>query len=240
MDVLPQLKPKERTAYDTIHSYLFVEHKPPLTEEEQQYWDPRMILRFLRARDFKIKKTIKMIDQNIKWRASFHPREISTQQLQSFNQLHTVRIAGHDKDRRPVIYFTLDVFRAISPEIRLRYLSHVMESVTSSMDPNVESITWVCDFSAYGSKGDSREERSALQQALSALMDYYPERLGESLTINAPWYLEYLYKISRPFLAAATRNKFHFVKGDTKKIYEFLIKFIDPDQLVATYGGRMP
>jgi hypothetical protein len=66
--------------------------------------------------------------------------------------------------------------------------------------------------------------------------DNYPETLGATLVLNAPWIFGALWKIIKGFLDPVVAAKVIVLDGDWKKT--LLDTYIDADALPAEYGGK--
>ena len=60
----------------------------------------------------------------------------------------------------------------------------------------------------------------------------YPERMNRILVVNISPVFDILYKLFKPFLPTATKQKVVILKN-----YSELLKYIDEDQLPVCYGG---
>jgi len=63
---------------------------------------------------------------------------------------------------------------------------------------------------------------------------YYPEVLGHTYVVNAPWIFSVFWSIVRPWLDPVTASKISVLGSDYKKE---LLKHYDADQLPVEYGG---
>ena len=64
----------------------------------------------------------------------------------------------------------------------------------------------------------------------------FPEILGKTFIINAPWIFSAIWKIAKHMIDKVTQKKISIMSGGYKKE---LLKFIDPSQLPKKLGGEV-
>jgi hypothetical protein len=74
--------------------------------------------------------------------------------------------------------------------------------------------------------------KAAVQGSIKICGDHFPETMGATFIINAPWYFRTIWVIIRSFIDARTAKKV-FVSSNTSD----LSKLIDPEMLPLEYGG---
>ncbi|CAA6663838.1 unnamed protein product [Spirodela intermedia] len=184
-----------------------------------------ILLKFLRARDFKVKDALEMIRSTVIWRKEFGIEKLLEEDLGLPELEKVVFMNGIDKEGHPVCYnkvFSDEEKRKKFLQWRILFLE--------------KGIRQLLDFSPSGvSSMVQREIRLATKQALHLLQDNYPEFVAKKVFINVPWwYLAYNRMIS-PFLTQRTKSKFVFA-GPSKSA-DALFKYIAPEQVPVQFGG---
>ncbi|KAJ6927026.1 patellin-3 [Populus alba x Populus x berolinensis] len=228
-----------------------------VTPEEVSIWgipllaDDRsdvILLKFLRARDFKVKDAFTMLKSTIRWRKEFGIDELLEQDL-GFDDLgKVVFMHGLDKEGHQVCYNVYGEFQnkelyknSFSDEEKrqrfLRWRIQFLEKSIRALDfspGGISTIVQVNDLK--NSPGPAKRElRQATRQALQLLQDNYPEFVAKQIFINVPWWYLTVNRMISPFLTQRTRSKFVFV-GPSKSA-ETLIRYIAAEQIPVKYGG---
>ncbi|KAJ6859060.1 hypothetical protein NC652_041382 [Populus alba x Populus x berolinensis] len=229
---------------------------PPPPPEEVFIWgipllgDERsdvILLKFLRARDFKVKDAFTMIKNTVKWRKEFGIDALLEEDLGA--ELEKVVFThGVDKEGHPVCYNVYGAFQDkelyqncfADEEKRAKFLKWRIQFLEKSIrkldfSPNgICTIVQVSDIK--NSPGPAKSGlRQATNQALSLLQDNYPEFVAKNVFINVPWWYLTFNKMISPFLTHRTKSKFVFA-GPSKSA-ETLFKYIAPEEVPVQYGG---
>ncbi|CAM8930117.1 unnamed protein product [Rhodiola kirilowii] len=205
-----------------------------------------ILLKFLRARDFKPNDSLLMLRNSLAWRRDFNADNIVNEDL-NFKELEGVVAYMHGRDRqgRPVCYNAYGAFKDKEMYDRifgddeklnkfLRWRVQVLEKGIDLLEfkpGGVNSIIQVTDLKDM----PKRELRVASNQILSLFQDNYPELVARKIFINVPWYFSVLYSMFSPFLTQRTKSK--FVISKEGNVAETLYKFIRPEDIPVRYGG---
>ncbi|KAL3574196.1 hypothetical protein D5086_024809 [Populus alba] len=229
---------------------------PPPPPEEVFIWgipllgDERsdvILLKFLRARDFKVKDAFTMIKNTVKWRKEFGIDALLEEELGT--ELEKVVFThGADKEGHPVCYNAYGAFQDkelyqncfADEEKRARFLKwriQFLEKSIRKLDFSPSGICTIVQVSDLkNSPGPAKTGlRQATNQALSLLQDNYPEFVAKNVFINVPWWYLTFNKMISPFLTQRTKSKFVFA-GPSKSA-ETLFKYIAPEEVPVQYGG---
>lgn len=216
----------------------------PLLKDERS---DVILLKFLRARDFKAKDAFVMIKNTIRWRKEFGIDELLDEDLGD-DMEKVVFMHGQDKEGHPVCYNVYGEFqnkelyqKAFSDEEKrmkfLRWRIQLLEKSIRKLDfspGGVSTIFQVSDLK--NSPGPGKKElRLATKQALQVLQDNYPEFVAKQVFINVPWWYLAFYTMISPFMTQRTKSK--FVIALPSKSAETLFKYIPPEQVPIQYGG---
>ncbi|KAI4353471.1 hypothetical protein L6164_002419 [Bauhinia variegata] len=205
-----------------------------------------ILLKFLRARDFRVGDALNMLLKCLAWRKEFGADNITEQDL-GFKELEGViaYMQGYDKEGHPVCYNAYGVFRDKEMYERvfgdeeklkkfLKWRVQVLErgiKLLHFKPGGVNSIIQVTDLKDMPKK----ELRVASNQILSLFQDNYPEMVARKIFINVPWYFSVLYSMFSPFLTQRTKSK--FVISKEGNVAETLYKFVRPEDIPVQYGG---
>ncbi|KAL3716985.1 hypothetical protein ACJRO7_008548 [Eucalyptus globulus] len=205
-----------------------------------------VLLKFLRARDFRVADAHAMLEKCLAWRSEFKADGIGEEDL-GFKELEGVvaYMRGFDREGHPVCYNAYGVFKDKDMYERifgddeklkrfLRWRIQVLERGMRALHfkpGGVNSLIQVTDLKDM----PKRELRVASTQILSLFQDNYPEMVARKIFINVPWYFSMLYSVFSPFLTQRTKSK--FVISKEGNVAETLYKFIRPEDIPVQYGG---
>lgn len=205
-----------------------------------------VLLKFLRARDFRVADSFAMLTKCLVWRKEFKTDVVLEEEL-GFKELEGVvaYMHGYDREGHPVCYNAYGVFRDKDMYDRifgdeeklkkfLRWRVQVLErgiNLLHFKPGGVNSLIQVTDLKDM----PKRELRVASNQILSLFQDNYPEMVARKIFINVPWYFSVLYSVFSPFLTQRTKSK--FVISKEGNVAETLYKFIRPEEVPVQYGG---
>ncbi|GMN65581.1 hypothetical protein TIFTF001_034645 [Ficus carica] len=248
------LSEPERKALQELKQ--LIEQEQKTETEEVSIWgvplfkDDRtdvILLKFLRARDFKVKDALVMFKNTIRWRKEFGIEELLDEDLGDDLE-KVVFMHGTDKEGHPVCYNVFGEFQNkdlyqktfSDQEKRTRFLRYRIQFLERSIRKLDFSPGCVCTIfqvnDLKNSPGPAKKElRIATKQALHLLQDNYPEFVAKQVFINVPWWHLAFYTMISPFLTQRTKSKFVFA-GPVKSP-ETLFKYISPEQVPIQYGG---
>ncbi|KAL4289954.1 hypothetical protein GQ457_14G002480 [Hibiscus cannabinus] len=206
-----------------------------------------ILLKFLRARDFKVKEAFAMLQNTIRWRKEFGIDELVEQDLGD-DLDKVVFMHGSDKQGHPVCYNVFGEFqnkelyqKTFSDEDKrqnfLRWRIQFLENSIRKLDFSPGGICTIVQINDLkNSPGLTKWElRQATKQALQLLQDNYPEFVARQVFINVPWWYLAVNKMISPFLTQRTRSKFVF--SGPSKTAETLLRYIAAEQVPVKYGG---
>ncbi|XP_051130335.1 patellin-6-like [Andrographis paniculata] len=217
----------------------------PLSENADDRADV-ILLKFLRARDFKVEDSLTMLLNCLAWRKEFGADAILGEEL-GFKELEGIvaYMQGFDREGHPVCYNEYGVFKDREMYERvfgddeklnkfLRWRVQILERGIKLLEfkpGGVNSIIQVTDLKDM----PKRELRTASKHILSLFQDNYPEMVARKIFVNVPWYFSLMYSMFSPFLTQRSKSKFVLSKeGNTA---DTLYKFIRPEHIPVHYGG---
>eukprot|EP01103_Thecamoeba_quadrilineata_P002223 TRINITY_DN12217_c0_g1_i1.p1 TRINITY_DN12217_c0_g1~~TRINITY_DN12217_c0_g1_i1.p1 ORF type:complete len:259 (-),score=43.14 TRINITY_DN12217_c0_g1_i1:112-861(-) len=191
------------------------------------------VLRFLRARDFDVDVSFKMLADCLEWRVNFQGigvRNIKPESIQKELDSGKIFPHGKDKEGRPVFYVLVrlhDNHEEI--EETQRFLAYTMERGMELLQPPNEKCTCVFDLSDLHMRNLDTKATKFFTEMLEKC---YPESLGWALIMSSPLIFQGFWKVVHAWLPAQTAEKVKFVKEESIKEY------IDESELLVAYGGK--
>ncbi|KAG7615371.1 Patellin-5 [Arabidopsis thaliana] len=206
-----------------------------------------VLLKFLRARDFKPQEAYSMLNKTLKWRIDFNIEELLDENLGD-DLDKVVFMQGQDKENHPVCYNVYGEFqnkdlyqKTFSDEEKrerfLRWRIQFLEKSIRNLDFVAGGVSTICQVNDLkNSPGPGKTElRLATKQALHLLQDNYPEFVSKQIFINVPWWYLAFYRIISPFMSQRSKSKLVFA-GPSRSA-ETLLKYISPEHVPVQYGG---
>ncbi|KAJ3375900.1 hypothetical protein GGF31_003105 [Allomyces arbusculus] len=205
----------------------------------------RVLLKFLRAREWDVDKSRAMLINCLKWRKEFNmPALLSATFPDSMTGAGAVY--GRDRDGNPVtwnFYGAMNasqVFETQSAADFVRWRVQLMERAVAQVDLNAssptapEAVMQVHDY-AGASMRPTGTMREATKAIIQIFQDNYPEWLSCKLFINVPGVMETLFQVFTVFTPARTKAKFRMV--GTSAARGALVEKVALENLPPQYGG---
>nr|XP_043606964.1 patellin-1-like [Erigeron canadensis] len=223
------------------------EEAPPAPEEVSIWGVPLLadersdviLLKFLRARDYKVKEALAMLKNVVAWRKEFDIEKlVEMEEKDDENGEKFVYMHGNDKEGHPVCYNAFGNSKeTFSDEEKVKnfiqWRLQFLEKSIRKLDftPNgVSTIFQVIDL-----KNSPPLFKKELRQVFQCFQDNYPEFVAKQVFINVPWWYIAFYKMINPFFTQRTKSKFVF--AGPSKTTETLFKYISPELVPVQYGG---
>ncbi|VAI80062.1 unnamed protein product [Triticum turgidum subsp. durum] len=192
-----------------------------------------VLLKFLRARDFKAGAAFEMLRRTLRWRREW--KSLAATAADGDDEEGDAlpegacRLDGTDREGHPVCYNALGVFadEAVyrsalgtdggkKPARFLRWRVRAMERHVAELD-----------FRPGGA--------ASLLQVLDLFQDNYPELVARNILINVPFSYYAFTTVFFPFLTQRTKSK--LVVARPSKVTETLLKYIPIEAIPVKYGG---
>jgi hypothetical protein len=220
---------------EALHAMQNEVAKLNLTPKQKQFCDTPCLLRYLRARDYNVKKAFKLLNGSLEWRAKYKPDAIDARSIEAEAKQGKLFQHGFDKFGRPLVY--MYPARSFSTDYAsgVKLLVYTMERAVESMGEGVEQLIWFIDFN--GMTKENSIPISVAKETIEILSNQYPERLGAAFFIDTPSLFTMFYKAISPFINSVTRSKIHFVNGTLEEKKKLLAPYFAPEHLNARYGG---
>ncbi|KAI3466370.1 hypothetical protein Pfo_023033 [Paulownia fortunei] len=240
--------PREESAVCDLRQKLLDRDLLPIKHD-----DYHTLLRFLKARDFNISKTIQMWEEMLNWRREYGAdtilEDFEFMELEEVLQYYPQGYHGVDREGRPVYIERLGkahpsrLMRITSIERYLKYHVQEFERAIHEKFPacsiaakrRICSTTTILDVQGLGIKNFTATAASLLAAMAKIDNSYYPETLHRMYVVNAgPGFKKVLWPAAQKFLDSKTIAKIHVL--DPKSLGK-LLEVIDPSQLPDFLGG---
>lgn len=209
----------------------------PLASRSSAYCTDACLKRYLRARNWNVTKSKKMLQETLKWRSAYKPEEIPWHEVAIEGETGKSYRAGfQDRDGRTVLVMTPAKQNTSSHDNQVRHLVYLLENAILNLPENQEEMVWLIDFTGW-SLANAVPIRTARESA-NILQNHYPERLSAAFLYNPPRIFEAFWKIAKMFLDPVTIKKVKFVYPKNDESMDLLKQRFDIDVLPVQFGGR--
>ena len=241
-----------RTQFDTL-----IQFKQAIISENLipnfDYYDDFYLLKFLRARKFDLKKTLKMFRNYLIWRKNENIENL----IINFKFTEKTEIKKyyphgyHKVDRygRPIYFQLLNklnvkkIFEIASQEKLIKYFIREYELAIRYKFPACSKVSGklidgsftILNMEGVGITDLLGDTKKFLVSALKIGQDYYPENLAKMFIINANRFFGLLYAIAKNFIDQRTTDKIEVLGTNYK---DKLFELVDPKNLPTFLGGE--
>uniref|UniRef100_A0A0E0L2W0 CRAL-TRIO domain-containing protein n=1 Tax=Oryza punctata TaxID=4537 RepID=A0A0E0L2W0_ORYPU len=218
----------------------------PLTGDDER--TDTVLLKFLRAREFKVKEAMAMLKAAVLWRKRFGIDAVLAADLGLPELENVVFYRGADREGHPVCYNVYGEFQDKDlyekafgdEEKRERFLKWRIQLLERGILDQLDfSPSGICSMVQVTDLKNSPpmlgKHRTVTRQALTLLQDNYPEFIAKKIFINVPWWYIAANKMVSPFLTQRTKSKIIFCTA--AKSAETLFRYIAPEQVPVQFGG---
>ncbi|KAH7290152.1 hypothetical protein KP509_30G034100 [Ceratopteris richardii] len=204
-----------------------------------------ILLKFLRARDFKVGDAMNMLKDTVTWRKEFEADVLVDEDITT--EYESVAFMHHvDKEGHPVCYNHYGVFqdkelyqKTFGDEAQfrkfLRWRIQLLEKGIRELDFNPNGVHSMLQITDLKDSPGFVKRRHITKKILSLLQDNYPELVAKQIFINVPWYFGALYSLHGKIITPRSKSKVVVARPD--KVTETLFKYISPENVPLKYGG---
>ncbi|KAK7275746.1 hypothetical protein RIF29_16868 [Crotalaria pallida] len=208
----------------------------PLSGKASLYCSDASISRYLRARNWNVKKAAKMLKQSLKWRAEYKPEEIRWEEVAHEAETGKIYRTNYtDKHGRTVLVMRPSRQNSKSTKGQIKYLVYCMENAVLNLPPEQEQMVWLIDFEGFNL---SHISVKVTRETAHVLQEHYPERLGLAILYNPPKFFEPFFTMVKPLLEPKTYNKVKFAYSDDQNTKKIMDDLFDMDHLESAFGGN--
>ncbi|KAI4339734.1 hypothetical protein MLD38_024644 [Melastoma candidum] len=194
------------------------------------------VLRYLRTRNWNVKKATKMLKETLKWRSNYKPEEIRWEDIAHEAETGKIYRTDYiDKHGRTALVMRPSRLNSKSTKGQINYLVYCMENAILNLPPDQEQMVWLIDFEGFNLTHISVK---LTKETAHVLQDHYPERLGVAILYNPPKFFEPFFTVVKPFLEPKTYNKVKFVYSDDLTSQKIMEDLFDINQLEPAFGGK--
>ncbi|KAJ5125314.1 hypothetical protein N7448_004637 [Penicillium atrosanguineum] len=213
-----------------------------------------LLLRFLRARKWDVKKALIMMISTMRWRLQdvhvdddimANGEALAVKQSKSSDAaekkkgeefLHQIRLGksflhGVDRFGRPICLVRVRLHKAgdQEPEVLERFTVYTIETARLLLAPPVETATIVFDMTGFSL---ANMDYTPVKFMIKCFEANYPESLGSVLIHKAPWLFSSIWSVIKGWLDPVVAAKIHFTKNR-----EDLEAFIPKSQIIKELEG---
>ncbi|PIN17001.1 Phosphatidylinositol transfer protein PDR16 [Handroanthus impetiginosus] len=200
------------------------------------YCSDASISRYLRARNWNVKKAVKMLKATLKWRLEYKPEEIRWDDVGKEAETGKIyRSTYKDKYGRPVLVMRPRCQNSKSIKGQIKYLVYCMENAILNLPPDQEQMVWLIDFHGFSLSNISIK---VTRETAHVLQEHYPERLGVAILYDAPKIFEPFWTVAKPFLEPKTANKVKFVYSNDPTTKKIMDELFDMELVESAFGGK--
>ncbi|XP_071115999.1 SEC14-like protein 3 [Haliotis cracherodii] len=219
--------------------------KDILKPEHDDYY----ILRWLRARNFDLKKSETMLRNDYSWRKHIGADTIREDYKvpEVLQKYYIGGFCGHDNEGCPVWYepFGYIDLKGVLQSVKkmdiikmkvlqMEKIYHLFRTAEEKKGHKAAQIIIVFDLDKFSMKHLWKPGVDVMCELITMFEDHYPETLKSSFVINAPRIFPIAYNLFRPFLSEETVKKVQILGSNYKEV---LINHIPPQELPTHYGG---
>eukprot|EP00730_Choanoeca_flexa_P014525 TRINITY_DN6383_c0_g1_i1.p1 TRINITY_DN6383_c0_g1~~TRINITY_DN6383_c0_g1_i1.p1 ORF type:complete len:316 (+),score=81.47 TRINITY_DN6383_c0_g1_i1:104-1051(+) len=231
-----------------IHDYASKEEKDAFAElqeagqgrESFEKCKPFWQLACLRARKYRIERTLKLIDNYMKWRKTFQVEEKTMENDETMDAClrEGVVAAEGNIDRHGRYVVAVRIRKASPPGVfsigdKLRAMHAVLEQLLIRYPvAQARGVVMIVDFSNLD-KDKHQGDRDFTKQLFDALNNNLPVRTLGQYLISPPWFIRLFFPVVRLFMKKKLQERTKLMP----KGYEELLECIDKSQLASDMGG---
>ncbi|CAL1399778.1 unnamed protein product [Linum trigynum] len=208
-----------------------------LSGRKAKYCTDGCLRRYLEARNWNVDKAAKMLEETLKWRATYKPEQTRWHEIAHEGETGKVfRANFRDRAGRTVLIMRPGMQNTNCAEDNIRHLVYLIENSILNLPEGQEQMSWLIDYTGF-SLNTSVSIRTA-REIINILQNHYPERLALAFLYSPPRIFEAFWKAVKYFLDPKTSQKVKFVYPNKKESVELMSSLFDADNLPKEFGGK--
>ncbi|KAK3224107.1 hypothetical protein Dsin_011132 [Dipteronia sinensis] len=210
----------------------------PLSGRSLKFCTDASLRRYLVARNWNVDKAKKMLEETLKWRATYKPEEIRWHEVAHEGETGKVSRANfRDLNGRTVLIMRPGKQNTgPSGEGNVRHLVYLLENSILNLAEGQEQMTWLIDFNGWTMT--TNISMKTIREIVYVLQNHYPERLAVCILYNPPKFLQPIWKVVSYLMDPKTFEKVRFVYTKSKDSGEYMRSIIDIENLPSEFGGK--
>ncbi|MED6119092.1 hypothetical protein PIB30_008605 [Stylosanthes scabra] len=209
----------------------------PLSGRNLKYCTDACLKRYMKARNWNVEKSKKMLEDTLNWRSTYKPEEIRWHEVAAVGETgYMYRANFHDKQGRTVLISRPGLQKTSkSVETQIKHAVYLFENVMHNLQPGQEQMTVLMEFTGWSL---TCVPVKLARELIFILQNHYPERLAVAFLYNPPRIFEAFWKIIKYFMDAKTFEKIKFVYPKNKDSVELMKSYLDDENLPKEFGGK--
>ncbi|KAK9749624.1 hypothetical protein RND81_02G139200 [Saponaria officinalis] len=209
----------------------------PLSGRDKTFCNDGCLRRYLVARSWNVDNAKKMLEDTLKWRASYKPEDIRWHEVTHEGETGKISRADfHDREGRTVLIMRPGKQNTTSPEGNIRHLVYMLENAILNLPEGQHQMCWLIDFTDFSMTKNSSV--GTTREIINIFQNHYPERLGFQFLYNPPRIFQAFWNVVKYFLDPKTFEKVKFVYPNNKESLELMTIYFDIENLPKEFGGN--
>lgn len=215
-------------------------------------FDDPYLLRFLRARNFDLPKTLEMWKNYIQWRKANNvdkAMDFEFPEIFEAKKYYPHGFFRTDKQGRPMYFercglLKIDQFTKVMTQERIeafsiqkyeRLMNIILPGCSRAAGKRIEQTCFIVDLKNFKSSKMTSKTWDLVKLMSKIGSNYYPETLGVMFIVNAPVIFYGIWNVAKYFLEEETRQKIHILGS---KYHKELLEYINEEDLPDFLGGK--
>jgi len=208
-----------------------------LLEKHSHLDNDAFLLRWLRAREFKLDEAEEMLRNHMQWRADNDIDNIlEWEPPEDMVKAFPYEMTGVDKQGRPIICYGIWDVRPFMDAGRekeyIKFVFYVMEKTLAALTAPAYQFVAVCDASKVTfSHMTHRKAMDVGVETMRAFEANYPEMMHKCTVVNCPKIYYYIFALIKPLMSAHTLAKIELHDGNREKWIKALSVEIEEEHI---------
>jgi hypothetical protein len=207
---------QEKTFTDFVElvreEYLTLGYLPEVVKKE--CLSNSNLLRFMKARNFKIDAAFEMWRSWVEWRSEFRPDLIRKTDVKHLPLYAYFKVHKQDKDGNPLVVMAPgSCEEELDIEDCKKVCIYLIEKATKKSSKVADGKISVIFDRLNMTQAKDKKWLPIYKMMSQILQDYYPETLKTAFVVNANWFTKIIISMVKTFMAKNTKDKIITIKG---------------------------